>query len=174
MYKIAALTFSLVLTSMNATAEDMIEIDMFALTPEGSGKKIGTITAKDTPSGTEFTPDLSGLSPGEHGFHLHLEPNCAPAEQDGQSVAGLAAKGHFDPDNTGIHAGPGGNGHLGDLPALQADPEGRAVRPVVAARITTSGLRGHALIIHAGGDNYSDIPNKLGGGGQRIACGVIP
>ena len=29
-------------------------------------------------------------------------------------------------------------------------------------------------MIHAGGDNYSDEPQPLGGGGGRIACGVIP
>ena len=27
-------------------------------------------------------------------------------------------------------------------------------------------------MIHSGGDNYSDEP-KLGGGGARVACGVI-
>jgi len=27
-------------------------------------------------------------------------------------------------------------------------------------------------MIHAGGDNYSDQPEPLGGGGGRIACGV--
>ncbi|MBV8452160.1 MAG: superoxide dismutase, partial [Deltaproteobacteria bacterium] len=26
---------------------------------------------------------------------------------------------------------------------------------------------------HAGGDNYSDTPLPLGGGGARLACGVI-
>lgn len=28
-------------------------------------------------------------------------------------------------------------------------------------------------MIHAGSDNYSDDPKPLGGGGDRIACGVI-
>ena len=32
---------------------------------------------------------------------------------------------------------------------------------------------GRALMIHANGDNYSDIPKKLGGGGARVACGVV-
>ncbi len=30
------------------------------------------------------------------------------------------------------------------------------------------------LVIHEGGDNYSDTPKPLGGGGGRIACGVVP
>jgi hypothetical protein len=29
-------------------------------------------------------------------------------------------------------------------------------------------------MIHEGGDNYADAPKPLGGGGARIACGVIP
>jgi Cu-Zn family superoxide dismutase len=28
-------------------------------------------------------------------------------------------------------------------------------------------------MIHESGDNYSDTPKKLGGGGGRIACGVV-
>ncbi|EDQ9399748.1 superoxide dismutase family protein, partial [Salmonella enterica] len=36
-----------------------------------------------------------------------------------------------------------------------------------------SELKGHSLMIHAGGDNYSDNPAKLGGGGARFACGVV-
>jgi Cu-Zn family superoxide dismutase len=28
-------------------------------------------------------------------------------------------------------------------------------------------------MVHAGGDNYSDQPKPLGGGGDRIACGLI-
>jgi superoxide dismutase, Cu-Zn family len=174
MCKTAIVTFFLALTSLHASAAEMIEIEMFGLTAEGTGAKIGTITAKNTPDGTEFTPDLNGLAPGEHGFHIHQDANCGPADQEGVSVPGLAAKGHFDPDNTGVHSGPNGNGHLGDLPVLTADQDGRVSQAVVAPRIQTSDLRGRALIIHAGGDNYSDIPNKLGGGGARVACGVIP
>ena len=34
-------------------------------------------------------------------------------------------------------------------------------------------IKGRALMIHAGGDNHSDHPAPLGGGGARMACGVI-
>ncbi len=89
-------------------------------------------------------------------------------------VPGLAAGGHYDPDNTGVHKGPYGNGHLGDLPALFVDQSGRANHPVLAPRVLIKDLKGRALIIHAGGTNYSDRPQKLGGGGARIACGIVP
>ncbi len=35
-------------------------------------------------------------------------------------------------------------------------------------------LKGRSLMIRAGGDNYSDLPEKGGGRGARIACGVMP
>jgi Cu-Zn family superoxide dismutase len=36
-----------------------------------------------------------------------------------------------------------------------------------------SDVKGRSLMIHAGGDNYADQPAPLGGGGARVACGVI-
>ncbi|MGR9106494.1 MAG: superoxide dismutase [Cu-Zn] SodC [Gammaproteobacteria bacterium] len=172
MSKLSVLAIALI-ASTTICAQEKTEIDLFALTPEGSGAKIGAISARDSAEGTEFSADLNGLSPGLHGFHLHEAPDCGAAEKDGKMVPGLAAKGHFDPANTAIHAGPTGNGHLGDLPALQASEEGRVVQTVIAPRLKASDLKGHALVIHEGGDNYSDIPNPLGGGGARVACGII-
>ena len=51
--------------------------------------------------------------------------------------------------------------------------EGRAAHPLLAPRLTLSEIRGRAMIIHKGGDNYSDHP-EMGGGGERAVCGVIP
>ena len=51
------------------------------------------------------------------------------------------------------------------------DADGVTRTDVVAPRLKTADLRGRALIVHAGGDTYSDTP-PLGGGGARIACGV--
>ncbi len=154
-----------------APASDLV-IDVHYLTDQGIGKKIGTITASHTPHGTLLTPDLSGLSPGMHGFHLHEQGSCGPKEKDGRMVPGLAAGGHYDPEGTGSHQGPYGKGHKGDLPALYADKSGKVTLPVLAPRIGLKDLKSHALIIHAGGDNYSDEPSPLGGGGARIACGM--
>ncbi|MGB3224798.1 MAG: superoxide dismutase [Cu-Zn] SodC [Desulforhopalus sp.] len=148
-------------------------VDMHKLTNEGTGETIGTVTVSDTDYGTLFTPELSGLLPGMHGFHVHEKGECGPGEKDGKMVPGLAAGGHYDPDKTGSHKGPYEKGHKGDLPALYVDSSGAATYPVLAPRIKLSELKGHAIIIHQGGDNYSDTPEKLGGGGARIACGVV-
>jgi Cu-Zn family superoxide dismutase len=44
---------------------------------------------------------------------------------------------------------------------------------VVAPRLKVADLKGKAVIVHAGGDNYADQPAALGGGGARIACGAF-
>lgn len=166
------ISIAAIVITIATAASDMV-IDVHYLTDQGIGKKIGTITAEQTPNGTLFTPNLFGLSPGIHGFHVHAEGSCGPKEKDGRMVPGLAAGGHFDPKGTGSHQGPYGKGHLGDLPALYADKSGKVTLPVLAPRIRLNDLKGHALIIHAGGDNYSDDPSPLGGGGARVACGMI-
>lgn len=150
-----------------------VAVTIRSISADGAGAALGTIVAEDTSAGMRLTPYLHGLPPGAHGFHLHTVPSCAPGRKGGQWVAGLAAGGHYDPANTGRHAGPVGDGHLGDLPALVVDSDGTAREPVVAPRLSVSQLLNHALVIHAGGDNYSDDPQPLGGGGARIACGEI-
>jgi Cu-Zn family superoxide dismutase len=140
----------------------------------GVGKAAGTITIKATAEGLELATDLKGLPPGEHGFHLHEKPSCAVADKDGKPAPGQAAGGHFDPDATKVHKGPGGGGHKGDLPKLTVDEKGNAKGNLTVAGLKLEDVAGRALMIHEGGDNYSDAPKPLGGGGARIACGVIP
>ena len=156
-----------------AQAEEALKVTMNIAATDGVGKSIGTITASQTPYGVVLTPDLKGLASGIHGFHVHQNPDCAPREQDGKLVPALAAGGHYDPAKTGKHEGPYNAGHLGDLPAIFVTQEGTATYPVLAPRLKLSDLKGRSLMIHAGGDNHSDHPQKLGGGGARIACGVI-
>lgn len=159
---------------MGGTARAETVVEMHALSADGVGEPIGTVTLSEQEGSLLLTPDLRNLAPpGPHGFHVHQNPDCGPAEKDGKMVAGLAAGGHFDPEDTGSHQGPHGEGHLGDLPVLEVAEDGTATEPVLAPRLTLDAVRGRALMIHEGGDNYSDEPKPLGGGGGRIACGVI-
>jgi len=155
-----------------AFAEEVV-VKINLVNEQGVGKEIGTVTAADSKYGLMLTPKLSDLTPGLHGFHVHDKPDCSHAMKDGKAVPALAAGGHYDPANTGKHEGPFGNGHLGDLPALYVSADGKAPLPVLAPRLKVGDIKGRSLMIHSGGDNYSDTPAPLGGGGARAACGVV-
>jgi Cu-Zn family superoxide dismutase len=161
-----------VLAALPVFAAEVV-VTMNLVSEQGVGKSIGTVTISEGPAGLVFTPKLADLTPGVHGFHVHQNPDCAAAVKDGKQVPGLAAGGHYDPAGAGKHLGPEGTGHLGDLPALTAGADGKATTAVTAPRLKMADVKGRSLMIHAGGDNYSDQPAPLGGGGPRVACGVI-
>ena len=163
---------ALLVLAGSASAEQIV-VQMNLISDQGVGASIGTVTLTDTPQGLKLAPALSGLMPGNHGFHIHENPECATGVKDGKPTPGLAAGGHYDPASAGKHEGPVGKGHLGDLPVLTVGADGKATETVVAPRLKTGDVKGRSLMIHAGGDNYADVPEKLGGGGGRIACGVI-
>jgi superoxide dismutase, Cu-Zn family len=144
-------------------------------TATSPGEAVGTVTIGDAGGVAAVKTALKGLPPGPHGFHIHQNGSCDPTTPaGGQLVAFGAAGGHYDPRNTGRHEGPQGSGHLGDLPVLEVGSDGTANVTVTAPHIKDgAALKGKAMIIHAGGDNYSDQPQPLGGGGDRIACGII-
>lgn len=171
----SALLFFTCIFSFAVPAE--VTVTMYLMSPKKSGdtisttkntsKKIGTITFKNSPyGGLMIIPKLHELPVGMHGMHLHAMSSCDHEGKD--------AGNHYDPDHTKKHLGPyNSNGHLGDLPALYVDAKGVADHPIFAPRLTEKDLHGHSVIIHAGDDNYSDFPKPLGGGGDRIACGLI-
>ena len=153
-----------------ATAQATIN----SISATGGGRPLGTVTFVDSAQGLMITPKLSGLPPGEHGFHIHEKGDCGSGMNQGKPAAGFAAGGHYDPAHTKKHLGPLSTaGHRGDLPVLVVDSRGDATQAVTAPHLTVEQIRGRSIMIHAGGDNYSDTPALLGGGGARIACGVI-
>jgi superoxide dismutase, Cu-Zn family len=156
-----------------AKSAKSVKVTMNTVTADGVGKSIGTITVKEGKDGVTIEPKLKGLTPGEHGFHIHEKPSCDPADKDGKKTAAQAAGGHFDPDTTKAHKGPGGGGHKGDLPKLVVSDKGEAKDKIEVKGLTLADFDGKSLMIHEGGDNYSDTPKPLGGGGARIACGVV-
>jgi len=166
-------TICALLCGMGVAGAAEVTVTMHTLKADGAAFLIGTVAFEDTPNGLKIWPNLSGLAEGQHGFHVHENASCDAGVQDGRPVPGLAAGGHYDPGKTGRHLGPDGAGHLGDLPVLYVDADGNATRTALAPRLKTSDLKGRSIVIHAGGDTYSDSPAPLGGGGARAACGVV-
>jgi Cu-Zn family superoxide dismutase len=111
---------------------------------------------------------VEGLTPGKHGFHIHVNGNC-------DSPDGMSAGGHYAPAG-GRHGAPDSKDrHLGDLGNIEADASGRAVVDVMAHGITiamigAASVDGRSIVIHAGKDDFSD---PAGNSGARVACGVI-
>lgn len=113
---------------------------------------------------------VTGLEPGEHGFHLHMTGRC---EAPGFTSAG----GHLNP--AGKKHGslnPAGK-HLGDLPNLVVGAS-RSASTEVDLGPDTAELReilfdmdGTAVVIHAEADDYRSDP--AGDAGARVACGVL-
>ncbi|MDX2345986.1 MAG: superoxide dismutase family protein [Legionella sp.] len=124
----------------------------------------GDITFHNSPGGLLITSDLHNLPAGPHGFHIHQNKSCGKN--------GLAAGAHLDPKNTNTHLGPYYEGHLGDLPVLYVNAEGESHSSMLAPRLNLDDIKQRSIMIHAGGDNYTDNP-PMGGGGPRIACGII-
>jgi superoxide dismutase, Cu-Zn family len=127
----------------------------------------GTVTFEQTDGGVRVQANLSGLSPGAHGFHVHQWGDCSAS--DGES-----AGGHFNP--TGApHAGPEGHPrHVGDLGNIEAGDDGNASYDRVDEHLRFEGAHsvlGRALIVHADPDDLTSQPT--GGAGARLACGVI-
>lgn len=173
MKKISMLVAALTMAGASGAvlAED---VSMSFLTADGLGKSAGTISLKDTKGGLEITPNLNGLKPGEHGFHVHEKGSCMPGMVNGKMAPGGAAGGHLDPKGTKAHKGPmAKDGHQGDLPLIVVAADGTAKKAVVAPHLKLADVKGHAMMVHVGGDNYSDKPEPLGGGGGRLICGVV-
>jgi len=170
--KNALIATACILSATAATAAELT-VSLHMAEKQGAGAALGTVRIVETPYGLAFHPALKGLPPGLHGFHVHEKPSCDAAEKDGAMVPALAAGGHLDPQGSKKHGEPWGDGHLGDLPPLHVAADGTASSPVLAPRLKLAEVRQRALMVHAGGDNHSDHPMPLGGGGARMACGVI-
>ncbi|MCD8139046.1 MAG: superoxide dismutase family protein [Planctomycetaceae bacterium] len=174
---VAAIVAALALFAAVPAFAASTTVEMHRATLQGAGEKIGTVTIDETKYGLVFTPKLTGLRTGGHGFYIHKNPDCGPGPDanTGQTIPAGAAGPHYDPQNAGRHGHPWeDNAHLGDLPLLYATPDGTATTPVLAPRLKSlADIRGRSLMIHEGGDNYSDHPEANGGGGGRMSCGVI-
>jgi Cu-Zn family superoxide dismutase len=157
--KIIIAGLGLALTAM--AHSDTVTSDVYTT----NGTSVGKIVFEDNKYGLLIKPQLSRLPAGLHGFHIHQHPDCGNHAMNAGS--------HLDRAATNSHQGPYGEGHLGDLPVLAVASNGAANTPILAPRIKTKDIQGHSIMVHEGGDNYSDNP-PLGGGGERIACGKIP
>ena len=127
----------------------------------------GVVTFEQIDKGVKVTADLTGLSTGKHGIHIHEFGDCS--SQDGSS-----AGGHFNPEGK-THGGPMDmTRHTGDMGNLVADDVGKAHLEYTDTMIKLNGpesIVGKSVIVHKGEDDLKSQP--AGNSGPRVACGVI-
>ena len=135
-----------------------------------SGTSAGRATITAGPQGVLFEIEISGMpSRNWVAVHIHETGECDPTT--GHESAG----GHFNPDDRkhglvaaeGPHEGDMTNQYVADDGILRAQIYNTMVKLDDAER----GIRGRALVIHAGSDDYRSDP--AGGAGDRLACAVI-
>lgn len=144
---------------------------------KGDANVTGTIHFEQNSSGgsVRVTGEVRGLTPGEHGFHIH---------EFGDNTNGCVSAGpHFNLNSEHHHGGPSSDiRHTGDLGNIVADDQGVASVNITDAEISISSgdahdIKGRSLVVHEKRDDLGqggdDESLKTGNAGGRLACGVI-
>jgi superoxide dismutase, Cu-Zn family len=135
------------------------------------GQKIGTAQVRASGSGVRIDVEVSQLTPGLHGIHIH---NLGKCEGPDFTTAGP----HLNPTSK-KHGKDNPQGpHAGDLLNLQVNADGVGKASLLDSNATLGEgpnslfhEGGTSLVIHADADDYKTDP--AGNSGPRIACGVV-
>jgi Cu-Zn family superoxide dismutase len=172
---VAAIVAALGLLQQPAAADTKKGDEAKVQLRNAAGVVVGDAKFEQQRDGVEVRVKVHGLTPGFHGFHIHTTGSCVAADF-------TSAGGHFNPTGE-VHGH-----HAGDMPILQVNADGTGEARFTTASFQVSQLfdaDGSALIIHAGADNYANIPQRYaatgpdattlatGDSGARVVCGVI-
>jgi superoxide dismutase, Cu-Zn family len=138
------------------------------LHPSGGSKVSGTVTFTEEADGVQVRAEITGLTPGNHGFHVHEFGDCSAADAS-------SAGAHFNPTHK-PHAGPDTpERHVGDMGNVQADSSGKATLKYVDHQISLTNdersVIGRSVVVHEKADDLKSQPS--GDSGARIGCGVV-
>ncbi len=147
-------------------AEDIVAEAKLA--PTQGNKAAGVVTFTQKGDAVQISAKITGLTPGQHGFHVHEKGDCSAPDA-------TSAGGHFNPTGK-PHGKPGaGSYHVGDMPMLVAGADGNASLTAESKSMTlrdgASNVIGKGVIVHAMPDDFTTQPT--GNSGGRLACGVI-
>lgn len=142
---------------------------------DGDSIGIATLAAKSAKSAVDVRVNVSRLQPGFHGFHVHAVGTCTAPDF-------TSAMGHLKAPDQGHGA------HAGDMSSLLVKGNGTATLRLTTDRFRLADLSdgdGSAVMVHAGPDNFANIPPRYapagpdqatldtGDSGARVACGEI-
>ncbi len=156
--------------------------DARAVLHNSAGETVGTVKFSDEEDGVHVKANVDApFAAGFHGFHVHAN-NDASNGEGCVAPTFASADGHFK------ETGQDHASHAGDMPVLLVNDHGSAEARFVTDRFSAADIIGRAVIVHAGADNYANIPARYltgtltaidqttlntGDAGGRIACGVI-
>ncbi|GAA5510954.1 superoxide dismutase family protein [Novipirellula caenicola] len=146
----------------NTTIKAMCE-----LVPIGDSKVKGAVSFTQQGDVVQVRGEVTGLTPGKHGFHIHEHGDLSDKE------TGKSAGGHFNPTDQPHGKMTDQKRHVGDLGNIEANEEGIALIEIDDSVISLSGehsIVGRALVIHAGEDKFTQ---PSGDAGDRVAFGKI-
>jgi Cu-Zn family superoxide dismutase len=151
-----------------------VTVAIAVIQPTTGNETAGVVTFTSTDGGVKAIADVSGLTPGKHGFHIHEFGDIS------DSAKAMKTGGHYDPEGTHHHALVGAGQpdsmlhHAGDMGNLVADSAGKAHLEIVLQGVSLMGpadpIVGRAVIIHAKSD---DGGQPVGNAGDRVGQGVI-
>ena len=151
----------------NQAMQEQVTRAVAVLHPTAGNDVTGVVVFTKVQNGVKVVADVAGLTPGEHGFHVHEYGDCSASDA-------TSTGGHYNPDNM-PHGGPTDmKRHEGDLGNIMADMDGKAHfewTDNLLALNGTHSIIGRAVIVHAGKDDLTSQPS--GNAGPRVACGVI-
>lgn len=169
-------------TEHSATPGDAVSVQL----KDPAGVQVGTASVVKSGGHLEITVEAHGLKPGFHGLHVHQVGKCeanSTAPSGGPSGDFLSAGGHLQVGDQNSHPASG------DLTSLEVRQDGTAKLVTTTDAVTLDELKGKALMIHAGADNFGNVPSRYtqangtagpdaetlatGDAGSRVACGVI-
>lgn len=134
-------------------------------------KVAGTVSFTSSGASIQVVAKITGLTPGEHGFHVHEKGDCSAPDAK-------SAGGHFNPASVHHGAPDSDPHHSGDLGNIVANEEGVAELKVElpSSHISldadaANNIIGRAVIVHGGADDLKSQPS--GNAGPRVGCGVI-
>jgi len=137
------------------------------LMPTAGNTVSGSVIFAQSGQAMRVIAEVSNLSPGSHGFHIHEFGDCRASD-------GSSAGGHFNPDKSS-HGSPNADPrHVGDLGNIVADEAGVGKLDMLVAGPGLKGsnsIIGRSIIVHADPDDMQTQPT--GKAGARLACGVI-
>ncbi|KAJ1918087.1 Superoxide dismutase [Cu-Zn] [Mycoemilia scoparia] len=118
------------------------------------------------------TGALEGLTPGQHGFHIH---------EFGDNTNGCTSAGpHFNPHKKTHGAPTDEERHVGDLGNIEVGSDGKAAIKFDDKLISLFGAHsivGRSIVVHEEVDDLGkgghELSKTTGNAGGRFACGVI-